>query len=166
MKRSFLMGLVSLLACGLPLGALAQAEPSARLQALAEQVLVASGNDPRASAMNRGFPKENLVTALRTALPDATADWQTVMDAAVQDEMALESDEYFRESVNLYASRFTEAELEDMLAFYQSPGGKALVAQLPAITAAKLKFRRELGPAIERMVKAVCEKKACAGRAP
>jgi hypothetical protein len=166
MKRSFLFGLMGLLGCSLLLGAPAQADPSPRLQALAEQVLVASGNDPRSSAMNRGFPKENLATALKTALPDANADWQPVMDAAVQEEMTRESDQYFKESVNLYATRFTEAELEDMLVFYNSPGGKALVAQLPAITAEKIKFKRQLGPAIERMVKAVCEKEACAGRAP
>jgi len=163
MTRAFLIGLLGLIGCGAPLGAPAQADPSARLEALAEQVLIASGADPRAPPLD-SFARGSLATALKSALPDATSEWQSVIDAAVEEEIKFEGDDYFKKNVDLYASRFTEAELQDMLTFYNSPGGKALVAQLPAITAARTKFKWQLGPAITRMVKAVCEKEACAGR--
>jgi hypothetical protein len=42
-----------------------------------------------------------------------------------------------------YATRFSEQELKDLLAFYQSPTGKKLVAVQPEIVNASLKFAQD-----------------------
>ena len=134
-----------------------------RLVSLAEKVLVASGNDAQVAAINRGLSEQrSLTTALQAALPAAKPEWQPAISAAVQAEVEVEAKEFFDENTQIYATHFTEAELNDMLAFYASPGGKALVAQTPSIIREKMAFGRRLGgEAMERMVAAVCAKEPC-----
>jgi hypothetical protein len=43
----------------------------------------------------------------------------------------------------LYAERFSEQELKDLLAFYKSPLGKKLITQQPIIADASLKFAQD-----------------------
>lgn len=128
--------------------------------ALAEQVLVASGNDTRVAAFQQS---QNLQDALKAALaksvPNASPD---AIDKAIEVELAYERQALFEENRTLYASRFTAAELNDMLAFYRSPGGKALVAQTPAIIGQKTEFGRSLGAgAIDRLLKSICGEADC-----
>jgi len=138
-------------------------EPDTGKLALAEQVLIASGNDARVTAINHTLAtQDRLVQALKTALPEAPAEWEPVMKTVAEKEIQTEAREFFEENRHIYATYFSEAELNDMLAFYRSPGGKALVAQTPAIIAEKQLFGQKLGrEAIERMVQAMCAEKKC-----
>jgi hypothetical protein len=140
--------------------------PDPHLESLAAQVLTASGNDARLSAINRGLAEQDLLLkALHAALPAATPSWEPVMRTAVQAETQAEADAFFKENVRIYATYFTEAELKDMLAFYNTPGGKALVAKTPAIIQEKIAFGRRLGvDGLRRMIDAVCAKEQCPAR--
>jgi hypothetical protein len=47
------------------------------------------------------------------------------------------------EMARLYATNFTEPELKAILVFYQSPAGKKLLAQQPAVVDASMKFAQD-----------------------
>jgi len=131
--------------------------------ALAEQVLVASGNDNRVTSIQRSQNvRDRFKAALSEALPNATPE---AIDKAVDAELVYERQAFFEENRKLYAGRFTVAELNDMLAFYRSPGGKALVAQTPDIITEKAEFGRSLASgAVERLQKTACGESGCSAK--
>lgn len=47
------------------------------------------------------------------------------------------------EMARIYATRFTEAELKEILAFYSSPTGKKILAEQPAAAEQSLKFAQD-----------------------
>jgi len=51
--------------------------------------------------------------------------------------------EITNEVAKLYATHFTEQELKAILAFYQSPAGKKLLAQQPAVIDSSMKFAQD-----------------------
>ena len=53
--------------------------------------------------------------------------------AKLRTEYAARSAEVLTDIAKLYASRFTEQELKDALAFYKSPLGKKMLVEEPAI---------------------------------
>jgi hypothetical protein len=53
--------------------------------------------------------------------------------AKLHAEYASRSAEIVNDVAKLYASRFTEQELKDILAFYKSPLGRKLIVEEPAI---------------------------------
>ena len=108
------------------------------------------------SAINRAYlERDRLTAALRAALPNTVGE--QAIASAVKTEIQTEADAFFQENVRIYSTHFTEAQLRDMLAFYQSPGGKALVAQTPTIIREKAAFGRQLGQnAVLRMVASAC----------
>ena len=53
--------------------------------------------------------------------------------ARLRSEYAPRVSELLNEVARLYAARFTEAELKDVLAFYKSPVGQKIILQEPAI---------------------------------
>jgi uncharacterized protein len=60
--------------------------------------------------------------------------WQKDLDevaAKLEKEYAPRADELVDASARIYASHFTEAELKQILAFYQSPLGKKMIAEEP-----------------------------------
>ncbi|MBA2932866.1 DUF2059 domain-containing protein [Sphingomonas sp. CGMCC 1.13654] len=139
------------------------AEPGAEQIDLARKVLIASGNDARVAAIDRGLEMQNVLTqALKAHFPDVDESWQPAIADAVQAELKTQADQLFSENVKIYATDFTAAELNEMLAFYASPGGRALVAKTPAIVQEKMAWGRAQGQAsFARMIDSVCAKKAC-----
>ena len=49
------------------------------------------------------------------------------------------------EAAKLYAARFTEQELKDMVAFYKSPLGKKMIAQEPQVLDETFNFVAAVG---------------------
>ena len=131
--------------------------------ALAEQVLIASGNDVRVSSIQKSQNIRDLLKALLTKeVPSASP---ATVDKAVDAELAYERQAMFEENRRLYASRFSAAELNDMLAFYRSPGGKALVAQTAGIVTEKAEFGRKMAAGLEdRLRKTACGDGTCTGK--
>jgi hypothetical protein len=117
--------------------------PTGRSRQLAEAVLAASGNDARLATLN-----ESMATAWRTALekalPEATPSWEPAMEAVIADELRAWNERITQINVDIYASKFTDAQLLDMLVFYRTEGGRALVAQTPSIIREKVEAGRTL----------------------
>jgi len=59
---------------------------------------------------------------------------------ALRKEYASRVSELLTEVARMYAVRFSEAELKDVLAFYKSPVGQKIISQEPAILDQSIKF--------------------------
>jgi uncharacterized protein len=86
---------------------------------------------------------------------------QTVVDALNQTMTRL-TPRMVDDSAVIYAQEFTSQQLKDILAFYQSPTGRVLVAKLPEITQMSAQTVRKYTPQIQLdVLRAICAKTAC-----
>jgi hypothetical protein len=63
--------------------------------------------------------------------------------AEIRKQLAPRMSEISGHIAQLYAQRFSEPELKELLVFYKSPVGKKLIAQQPLIADASLKFAQD-----------------------
>jgi uncharacterized protein len=94
-------------------------------------------------------------------------------DAAAQ-EVKVAFNEWFTETIKwedlkpkmaeIYMQQFTEAELKDLVAFYQTPTGKKAIEKLPAVTQQSAVVGREHaqknGESLQLKLKQIAEKYA------
>jgi hypothetical protein len=106
-------------------------QPSAAAQRLAQEILVLKHSDELFEPMVPGVIERVKLMHLQTN-PGLKKDLDEV---AEQLRKAFEprSDELMVEVAWLYAARFTEPELKQILAFYQSPIGKKVIEQEPLV---------------------------------
>jgi hypothetical protein len=136
-----------------------------RARQLARDVLVASGADSRLANVSDATMSDGL-RALGAALPKAKPEWRPAMEQSVRDEMKAFGELLFEGNIDIYARRFTEAQLADMLAFYRTPSGQALANQSAVITRDRLALSHSYGAELlPHMVAAVCAKYPCPGPA-
>jgi hypothetical protein len=106
-------------------------QPSAAAQKLAQQILALKHSDELFEPMVPGVIERVKLMHLQTN-PALKKDLDEV---ATQLRKAFESrsDDLMVEVAWLYAARFTEPELKQILAFYQSPIGKKVIDQEPLV---------------------------------
>src|SRR5262245_29968348 len=125
----------ALLALGLALtlgvAAAAAQQPSASAVATAKEVITAKGAGGLYSPLVSGVIERTKGVLLQTN-PMLSKDLNEVA-AKLHKDYAPRSAEILNEVAKLYASRFTEQELKDALAFYKSPLGRKLVTEEPNI---------------------------------
>src|SRR6266849_7072134 len=120
------------LAVALGIGAAdAQQHPSASAIAAAKEVITAKGAAALYSPLVSGVIERTKSIFLQTN-PMLGKDLNEVA-AKLHAEYATRSAEIVNDVAKLYASRFTEQELKDILAFYKSPLGRKLIVEEPAI---------------------------------
>jgi len=127
--RSACAGLVALVLAAI---SPAQAQqPTANAIALAKEIIIVKGGNaiydpvvPQVVEQARGlFLQSN---------PTLGKDINEVA-AKLQAELTPRTAELLNDGARLYASKFTEQELKDVLAFYKSPVGRKVIAQEPVI---------------------------------
>ena len=127
--RSACAGLLALLLAAV---SPAQAQqPTANAIALAKEIIIVKGGNaiydpvvPQVVEQARGlFLQSN---------PTLGKDINEVA-AKLQAELTPRTAELLNDGARLYASKFTEQELKDVLAFYKSPVGRKVITQEPAI---------------------------------
>ena len=112
-------------------GADAQQQPSATAIATAKDMITSKGATALWEPIVPGVieqAKSVFVQANPTLLKDLNE-----VALKLRAEYAPRSAEVVNDVAKLYASRFTEQELKDTLAFYKSPLGKKLLAEEPSI---------------------------------
>jgi len=120
------------LAVALGIGAAdAQQQPSASAIAAAKEVITAKGAATLYSPLVSGVIEKTKSVFLQIN-PMLGKDLNEVA-AKLHAEYASRSAEIVNDVAKLYASRFTEQELKDILAFYKSPLGRKLIVEEPAI---------------------------------
>lgn len=125
--------------------ALAQTPES---QALAEELLV---------LMKLPETLEQSFAAMRQAMPAQLAQMSKAMGEELPPEATQQTDKTMQvlseelrwekmkaDYVGLYASTFTAAELQGLIAFYQSPPGQAFIAKQPALMQASMQLNQKL----------------------
>ena len=118
------------LAFALGIGAADAQQPSPSAIATAKEVITAKGATALYSPLVSGVIERTKSVFLQTN-PMLGKDLNEVA-AKLHAEYANRSAEIVNDVAKLYASRFTEQELKDTLAFYKSPLGRKLIVE-PAI---------------------------------
>jgi hypothetical protein len=89
------------------------------------------------------------------AFQEATADSMQAMMAKVNER-----------AIPLYASTFSEKELQDLVNFYDSPTGRAMLAKMPTLMNKMAPMVTDLMPEmVADMTKRICAKTDCSKRA-
>ncbi len=126
--------------CGV---ASAQQQPSAGALAAARQLLQVKGAFTVYDGAVIGTI-ENVKGQLLQANISYQKDLNEVA-AKLRQDLAGRDAEIGNEMVRQYATDFTEQELKDLLAFYNTPLGKKVITQEPKTIAASLQFMRDWG---------------------
>jgi len=106
-------------------------QPSPSAIATAKEVITAKGAAALYSPLVSGVIERTKLILLQTN-PMLGKDLNEVA-AKLHADYAPRSAEILNEVAKVYASRFTEQELKDTLAFYKSPLGRKLITEEPAI---------------------------------
>src|SRR5262245_49221342 len=106
-------------------------QPSASAIATAKEVITAKGAGELYKPLVSGVIERTKVVLLQTN-PMLSKDLNEVA-AKLHTDYATRSSELMTEVAKIYASRFSEQELKEALAFYKSPLGRKLVTEEPNI---------------------------------
>jgi uncharacterized protein len=127
-----LIALLTLALIGLGKPALAQApaaSPSPAAILLAKQIIQLKGVDKLFDPLVRG-----VIVKARDQFMQTNFMWANDLNAVaaqLEKEYAPRANELVDASARIYASHFTEAELKQLLAFYQSPLGRKVIEEEP-----------------------------------
>jgi hypothetical protein len=127
--RAAFAGLVALALVVSPVGA--QRGPTPAAIALAKQILTAKGADKMYEPLVREVVERAKGLLLQTN-PTLTKDLNEVA-AKLEAELIPRVQEILNEVARLYAGKFTEPELKEVLAFYKSRVGQKVIVEEPAI---------------------------------
>jgi hypothetical protein len=129
--RAIRAGLLALALAALASSAQAQQQPSANAIALAKEIIALKGGS---SIYDPVVPQ--IIDRARTIFLQSNPMLSTPLNevaAQLRAELTPRVADLINDGAKLYASRFTEQELKDVLAFYKSPLGRKMVAQEPVI---------------------------------
>jgi hypothetical protein len=142
------------------------AAPNARSEALARKLFAEMHMDQMMGNMMRQMAPAMLAQQ-RQANPNLSD-----RDAkAISDAMAESMDGFMQKvidkSVPLYATTFTEKELQDLVNFYDSPSGRAMLEKMPVLTTKLVPIVTEMMPEMTAdLTRRICAKTDCKRAAP
>jgi hypothetical protein len=117
--------------------------PTPAMVDLARQILTASGESRALDPLIPSVMQQTYTNFVQQN-PDLQKPLVETMTALQPEFMKLQS-QVTDLMANAYAAHFTEAELKEMLAFYNSPTGKKYVAEMPKVMQESLAAAREWG---------------------
>jgi hypothetical protein len=127
-RAAAILTLLFSVVCGAP--ARAQ-EPSAASVALAKELILLKGGNSMLDPIIPGVIESAKNVLLQTS--PMLAQQLNEVAANLRKEMDPKRDELVTLMARNYASKFTEAELKDLLAFYKSPLGKKMITDEPQV---------------------------------
>lgn len=139
----------------------AQAETGQR--ATVEALLLASGADQMVNAMYDQMDVAMISMSRQLDIKESEREGfeqhMKNVNQLLRDEMSWEK---LRDPmIDLYTTHYTKQELQDMLAFYQSETGQAMVSKMPAVMAASMQITQgmmgDIMPKIQAMTKQYSE---------
>ena len=142
MNRTLSTGALALaLAIAAPAAFAQGAKPSAGALATAKQLVAATGATALFSPLIPGVIEQSKLLYLQQD-PMLQKDLNDIA-AQLRTEMAPKFAEVNEEVAREYATHFTEQELKDILAFYQTPAGKKLLEQQPQVVNESMKYAQD-----------------------
>ena len=156
------------LACVAAVGAILVAQPCAAADAapahnleLARRLFTGMHMDQMMAGMMRNMMPAMVAQARKTnpAMSDAQAE--AITEATTQSVQAMMSKTMDR-MIPLYASTFTEKELQDLVNFYEGPSGQAMLAKMPTLMSKMTPIMTEMMPEMQADIRRrVCAKIDC-----
>jgi len=156
------------LACVAAVGAILAAQPCAAADAapahnleLARRLFTGMHMDQMMAGMMRNMMPAMVAQARKTnpAMSDAQAE--AITEATTQSVQAMMSKTMDR-MIPLYASTFTEKELQDLVNFYEGPSGQAMLAKMPTLMSKMTPIMTEMMPEMQADIRRrVCAKIDC-----
>jgi hypothetical protein len=116
-------------------------QPSAAAMTAAKELVSVSGGTLMFSPLVAGVVEQAKLLYLQQN-PGLAKDLNEIV-AKMRTDLNPRLDELNVEMARLYATRFTEPELKEVLAFYTSPTGKKMLIEQPQIADLSLKFAQE-----------------------
>ena len=122
--------------------------------------------------------KNNMEVALRAMLPqlinsmveehpDLTAEQRRVINQTLDESLPGLISSMIDKVAPIYASTFSEQELTDAIAFYESPSGKAIIDKAPSLAPKVAALLPQLMPEYKAdLMRRLCRKIACPGSGP
>lgn len=136
-KRAARLATVAIALAVLSPAAYAQ-QPTPAALATAREIVAVTGGSALFNPLIAGVVEQAKILLLQQN-PSLSKVLTEVGDK-MRADLAPRYDELVNEMARLYAVRFTEPELKDLLAFNKSPLGKKLLAEQPLIVDASMKF--------------------------
>jgi hypothetical protein len=136
-KRATRLATVAFALAGLSSAAHAQ-QPTPAALAAAKEIVIVTGGAALFNPLVPGVVEQAKLLLLQQN-PSLSKVLTEVGDK-IRTDLSPRIDELVNETARLYAVRFTEQELKDLLAFNKSALGKKLLAEQPQIVDASLKF--------------------------
>jgi uncharacterized protein len=108
-----------------------------------------------------------MVAQARKANPALTEDQAQIITQAISESSEAMMTKAIERIIPLYASTFTEKELEDLVGFYDGPTGQAMLNKMPVLMSKMGPVMTELMPGMMADVnQRICSKMDCSKRAP
>lgn len=132
-------------------------------RATVEALLLASGADQMVNSMYDQMDVAMITMSRQLDIKDAEREGfeqhMKNVNQLLRDEMSWEN---LRDPmIDLYMAHYTEQELQDMLAFYESETGQAMVRKMPEVIAASMQITQgmmgDIMPKIQAMTKQYSE---------
>ena len=135
------------------------AAPDPERLRLARQIFEAQGGLANMTAVIKGA----MASMAQSAAPQpGDTDFQKAVMTASNAAMIRMLPRLLDDMATVYANNFDETELKGILAFYQTPTGKALVAKLPQVGAQTAGAMGKMMPAMQLSVlESVCASMTC-----
>jgi hypothetical protein len=156
------------LACAAAAGAILIAQPCAAADAapahnleLAQRLFTGMHMDQMMSGMMRNMMPAMVAQARKAnpAMSDAQA--QAITEATTESSQAMMA-KIMDRMIPLYASTFTEKELQDLVNFYEGPSGQAMLAKMPVLMAKMTPIMTEMMPEMQADIRRrICSKIDC-----
>jgi hypothetical protein len=114
------------------------------------QLMVSQSEQMMKAGMDEALKRNNANPEMR----ERAAAMQQKMGAVIRDELSLAKLQPLISRV--YIETFTQEEVDGLIAFYDSPAGRAMITKMPiAMNRTMSLMQQRMGPMMERMKKAV-----------
>ena len=145
--NSFLVRLALVLVWPLFAGAALAQQPTPAALATAKELVTLKGGANMFEPMVLGVIEQAKAALLQTN-PQLAKDLNDV-GAQLRTEFAPRSAELVNEAAKQYASRFSDAELKELVVFFKSPAGQKMLVQEPQVLDATFSFmQQQWGPRV------------------
>ncbi|HZZ31660.1 MAG TPA: DUF2059 domain-containing protein [Phenylobacterium sp.] len=135
--------------------------PSAHSLELAKRLFAEMNMSQLASAMMKSVEPAMLAQA-RKSNPALTDEQAKAVSEAVSEASNDMMSKLMERMIPLYASTFSEKELQDVVAFYDGPSGRAMLQKMPVLMASMGPIMAELMPQMTAdVMRRVCAKTDC-----
>jgi uncharacterized protein len=144
--KSFLRLAPIMLACQLFAGAALAQQPSAGAIATARELVELKGGNAMFEPVIISMIEQTKAALLQTN-PQLSKDLNDVA-AQLRTEFSPRRNDLMAQAAKLYAQRFTEQELNDILAFYKTPTGRKMITQEPLVLDETFNYVQQWSPRV------------------